>query len=165
MNLGYDTYDYEMLFGPPKREILYADDHCPILVLSEKLVKDFNHPNWACISITEMANNDSVVHPSACEVLRLKFDDTDINESGAYSREQAEQVRDFVEFHRGIGTQLLVFQCLAGISRSAGMAGAISAVYNQCDRAVFMNYDPNSRVYRLTLEAFLGPLIEGAEIM
>ena len=63
-----------MSLQEPYREVLYADDHLPMLILSEGLVKNFFHNSWWCISITETINNDTKIGGSCSKILRLKFD-------------------------------------------------------------------------------------------
>lgn len=47
---------------------------------------------------------------------------------------------------------LIICQCEAGISRSAGVAGALSKVLNKDDSKIFEDYCPNMLVYRTVLE-------------
>lgn len=51
------------------------------------------------------------------------------------------------------GIETLVFQCHTGISRSAGMAAAVSRHLGYDDMLFFRTYLPNRLVYRMTLEA------------
>ena len=101
----------------------------------------------------------------ARDVLFLKFDDIDVGYAkkfgleeddllrkfNLFSKEQAQQILDFVEKHRDCQ---IVCQCEAGISRSAGVAAALSIIYNN-DKAkwVFENrrYFPNMYVFKTIL--------------
>jgi predicted protein tyrosine phosphatase len=72
-----------------------------------------------------------------------------------FSQQQAETILLFVEGLKGI-VDLVVCQCEAGISRSAGVAGALNLIYNGNDEEFFRFYLPNRRVYRLLLETYYG---------
>lgn len=66
----------------------------------------------------------------------------------------AEKIVKFVEEYKNkVGT--IVCQCEAGISRSAGIAAALSKVLNGDDEWVFHFYVPNRTVYRKVLEKYM----------
>lgn len=73
-----------------------------------------------------------------------------------FTPEQAKQIIEFYnEWKDSVG--LVVVNCVAGISRSAGTAAALSVIAGQGDEFIFKNkrYHPNMLVYRLLLnEAF-----------
>lgn len=50
---------------------------------------------------------------------------------------------------------LIAINCEAGISRSAGVAGALSLIYNGSDQYYFDNYLPNMLVYRKILNMYM----------
>ena len=77
--------------------------------------------------------------------------------SGLFTDEHAKQIVDFVNEMKG-KIEALICHCEAGISRSSGMAAAISLVVNGSDVEIFNNpkYLPNMFVYRKTLNAFIG---------
>ena len=50
---------------------------------------------------------------------------------------------------------LIVVHCEAGISRSAGVAGALSLIMNGTDEYYFKKYLPNMFVYRKILNAYM----------
>lgn len=68
--------------------------------------------------------------------------------------EQAEDLVKFVKEFEGHIT-LIVCQCDGGLSRSAGMAAALSVIYNGpgSDSHIFNKKIPNRYVYRKILEA------------
>lgn len=90
----------------------------------------------------------------------LKKEESDGNEVDYYlwdamfSSEQAEQVLDFAEKHKNIP---IICQCEAGISRSSGMASALSVIYNNTDDWVFKNpfFKPNMAVRRMILNVYM----------
>jgi predicted protein tyrosine phosphatase len=128
------------------------------------------------ISIGDPFDKTLVIMPPSYSrkcVLRLKFHDWDdrqkivLEESSNpeaknmvyYSEEQAKQVFDFVyEFLPRI--EMIICQCEAGISRSAGMAAALSKALTGEDEYYFKHYIPNSRVYRLTLNKWMEEIIK-----
>jgi predicted protein tyrosine phosphatase len=101
--------------------------------------------------------------PACKGILRLQFHDWDdknkiifdrLNTPESrkyifYSESQAKQVFDFVQTHIK-EVECILCQCDAGISRSAGMAAALSRILNGTDEYFFKRYIPNSRVYRIT---------------
>jgi len=103
-------------------------------------------------------------------VLRLEFYDIDmlsitnagykhaIQESGGeglFTDEQALQIVDFVNEMKG-KVEVLVCHCEGGISRSSGVAAALSLMINGSDNEIFHNdkYIPNMFVYRKMLNAW-----------
>lgn len=99
---------------------------------------------------------------SRLDVLQLEFDDWDIRakrliteefkDSAAakkqifFSEEQAQKIIEFVKKYID-KVELIICQCDAGISRSAGVAAALSKCINGNDIFFFENYLPNSLVY------------------
>ena len=71
----------------------------------------------------------------------------------AFTPEFAAQVADFVSEQVRGGTGLLVINCEAGMSRSAGIAAAVSQFYNDDEMFYFAHYRPNEWVRNLVLEA------------
>ena len=53
---------------------------------------------------------------------------------------------------------MMIIQCDAGVSRSAGVAGALMKYYNGDDSEIFENpkYRPNMRCYRTMLNELEG---------
>ena len=74
-----------------------------------------------------------------------------------YNEQQAKQIFDFLQSHLA-SIELIICQCDAGISRSAGLAAALSKLLNGTDEYFFKHYIPNSRVYRLTLNCWMEQL-------
>lgn len=82
---------------------------------------------------------------------KWQFDD--VLDDRGISHKQAEQIADFVKRNRGIDT--LIVHCDAGISRSAGVAAAISHWAFGNDSGIFKNpnYNPNMQCYNFMIEA------------
>lgn len=111
---------------------------------------------------------------NCCGVLRLIFDDINtetLQVSGqlhaqGITKNQAIHLCNFVlqyqiEFaNQHIEDYAVVCQCVAGISRSAGIAAALAFVFNGCTSR-FHNAEtknPNPRVLAMCLSALLGKL-------
>lgn len=102
-------------------------------------------------------------NPSRLGVLRLSF--TDIDDINAakqigqahylMAREQAEEVVAFVRKYVN-SIETIVCQCDGGISRSSGMAAALSKILNGDDSWVFNSkeYVPNMLVYRMIINTW-----------
>lgn len=73
-----------------------------------------------------------------------------------FTENDAQQILDFVRLNAG----LVVIHCEAGISRSAGVASALSLIYNGTDQYYFDHYLPNMLVYRKILNAHMKDNIE-----
>jgi predicted protein tyrosine phosphatase len=101
--------------------------------------------------------------PHRREVLRLQFHDIEEPQpeltvvSGEVVRliteEDARSIVEFVQKHRG-SVRLIVCQCDAGMSRSAGVGAALSRWLQKEDAAFFRHYLPNQLVYRTILGAW-----------
>lgn len=97
--------------------------------------------------------------PHRLDVLSLQFHDTGdygqpLNEQMVMTEEDARRI---VAFTAGYQDRIkaIVCQCEAGVSRSAGVAAALSHWLNgeDGDRFFRANYSPNRWVYRLVSEA------------
>lgn len=91
------------------------------------------------------------------DVLRLSFFDISetVGNTTPMSEVQANEVFQFVsKWKDDIG--LIVVHCEAGISRSAGVAAALSKWINDDDMFFFETYCPNNLVYNRVLHAIYG---------
>ena len=97
-------------------------------------------------------------------ILRIMIDDIDdnhrkyINASERYTffnHEHAIKIKEFLESFPDV--YWIICQCDAGISRSSGLAAAISLFYNGDDREFFtgLRYHPNRLVYRTALNVLI----------
>lgn len=122
---------------------------------------DILHDNIAIISITDPHS------PNACDdykdehlrFLRLKFNDCEIDTEyeTSMSRSQGERVAEFINSVNG-WADLIIVQCEAGVSRSAGVCAAIMKYITGDDMPIFNSprYSPNMNCYRMTLNALMG---------
>jgi predicted protein tyrosine phosphatase len=63
-----------------------------------------------------------------------------------FDNEQAKEIIEFVEYWKD-SVDLICVNCCAGISRSAGVAAALSKILNGDDSYYFKHYLPNMFVY------------------
>jgi len=97
---------------------------------------------------------------SLLDILELQFHDYDNikwidNEFKLkfFTDYHAKKILNFVIKYEHLVETFLI-HCEAGISRSAGVAGALSVIYNKDDRKYFQSYLPNMLVYRTILEVY-----------
>ena len=72
-----------------------------------------------------------------------------------FTDQEAEQILNFVDKYK-FEVKMIIIHCEAGISRSAGVAGALSLIYNGSDQYYFDKYIPNIFVYRKILNMYMG---------
>lgn len=110
------------------------------------------------ISITDEIKHKVKINQTAFTkgIIHLYFHDVDEKFIGPekfkpFSGEQARAILGFMKDYED-EVEFVLCQCDAGISRSAGVAAALSKIYNDEDEMYFKNYIPNSLVRRLILE-------------
>lgn len=139
-----------------------------IQVFSEREIKDFKtNKEYAIISILSPGSKKlNLYMPSNClGICSLQFHDVDdifISNFSAWCSERkitpfteknAKNILSFVNIVKNY-IEILCVHCEAGISRSAGVAGALSKIYNGDDSYYFKNYIPNIYVYRVLLQIY-----------
>ena len=110
------------------------------------------------ISITtpDAADARLAESPHRLDVLRLQFHDSEDPAAGKengvilIADEQAREIVEFVARHRE-NVRLIVCQCDLGMSRSAGVAAALSRWLQDEDEVFFRHYLPNRLVYNAVL--------------
>lgn len=141
--------------------MLGSIDHLPIrfLVLGrlEVMRLDLSEPH-AVISIREPGSDlPLIAENDLCRgVLRLSFHDLDQPkgpESELFTPVHAREILAFVDLVRR-DIEALVIHCEAGISRSAGVAAALSRAFFGEDRYFFDHYIPNRLVYSTLLRVW-----------
>jgi predicted protein tyrosine phosphatase len=137
----------------------------------KNIVPNYTNGNeFAAISITTVDDDHPIYpeNPDKYKILHIFTDDFDINIHKEYfieiekklkrpvdlfSKEDAVTILNFVnecvQHNKDI---TIVCQCDAGVSRSAGVAAALSKIYNDDDEYIFKKYVPNRYVYRMILE-------------
>ena len=140
-------FEPEVLGGPTMR----------FLVLSrERVARVMPNVPYLVISITDPDKPPAAIarNPLCMGLLRLAFDDLDTEITGlvAPAQHHADEIARFVREHLS-QVDLIVTQCEAGISRSSGIAAALSRWLNGDDDEFFQRYIPNRRIYRLIRRA------------
>ena len=99
------------------------------------------------------------------QVVQFAFDDLDgppgpatqlaLGNPVLFGDEEAQEIADKVRYWHGKGVDTFVCHCDAGISRSSGVAAALSKHYNGTDLKFFNSYiyRPNMLVYTKVLNA------------
>jgi hypothetical protein len=132
----------------------------PIRVMSRADLAEpepFDRP-VALVSIRSPGGPVVEIPPSSYvrDVLRLEFDDVDDPKVGVVmTDEQARRILEFVRPHVGTDVQV-VCQCEAGVSRSAGVAVALSRIHFGHDGGFYRTHRPNPWVRRRLLRAARG---------
>jgi len=116
-------------------------------------------------AVIGVVSNDYVhpnIPPGYIDRLQLNFYDIDFTVTGypgimcsSVTKADGRKIIDFVEKNKN-NVDHFVVHCNAGISRSSGIAAALSKIYNGDDSWVFNNYRyvPNMLVYRTIIDAY-----------
>jgi predicted protein tyrosine phosphatase len=98
------------------------------------------------------------INSGALDILRLRFQDLDETEDPRdvlFSSREAIAASAFVKMWLS-RVEAIVIHCGAGVSRSVGLAAALSKVLFGNDDEFFQKGVPNRLVYRIALETFMG---------
>lgn len=129
------------------------------IIYNRNQMKDYKcNKKHLIISIKDPETEDSIIaqRDDCVGILYLAFHDFDDLSKDypgrivLFSKEHAKEILDFVAYPP-VKVDIIICQCEAGISRSAGVAGALSKIINGDDKAIFRQYLPNSLVYRTIL--------------
>lgn len=159
---------------PPLQRV-YRGPRMSFLVLGRDLAGS-TAPDlpYVVISITDPRRPEArlAASPLCRAVLRLSFHDSgqvidvpglqgpSLGPEEAMTAADARRVLHFVTPHLG-HVKLIVCQCEAGVSRSAGVAAALSRIVQGEDEYFFTHYWPNRHVYGLLLRSADDPLRPG----
>jgi len=150
----------------PLEDRIYCGEQVKLLVLSRSLAGTYvpDLP-YLVISITDPHRQDAVLadSPLLGGILRLRFNDTShldapeiadcyVGNDILMCSQDAENILNFVK-SRPPEIGLIICHCEFGISRSAGIAAALSRLLNHDDEFFFANYFPNIRAYNLLLDS------------
>lgn len=138
--------------------LVFNEESIPKAILSEShIVISIQDPSYDFVKLPKLKSRKSW--------LGLKFHDIDdrfwkdVNKSCKehnlvpFTSYHAKSILNFVnEWKNEVDTVLV--NCVAGISRSAGVAGALSKIFNGNDEYYFKHYCPNQYVYRLILNEY-----------
>lgn len=133
-----------------------------IKVFNEKDIQNYKTDEKYIVISIQDPNYDFVKLPeqkSRLDWIGFKFYDLD-KDTGVFpyskfvfTNKQAKEIVCFVEKWKN-KVDLILVNCVAGISRSAGIAGALSKILNKDDTYYFKKYLPNMLVYRKILEEY-----------
>lgn len=139
-----------------------------IIVKSQKDIESYamqeHKEKSILISIASKCMPSAMVIPCRVngikDVLFLNFNDTDCNDlvSGCIEKRDALEIKQFILKHMNdTDLDLIIVQCEAGQSRSAGVAAALMKYLWNDDTAIFNNhkYTPNMLCYRTVLNEFM----------
>lgn len=121
------------------------------LVWSRKKIEEAPPPRvpYAVVSMRNVGSPRVIGEGTQCKgVLHVAFDDVDDPRVGGTTNKQGREIWDFfVKVQPDI--QMLLCQCGEGISRSSGVAAAISRIVTGDDSAFFVH----SRILKAATEA------------
>ena len=151
-----------MTLDPDKRELLlrtYEGALYKFIVLARKHVSRISPEEpYIVISITDPKTPDANVAESGSRagLLRLKFNDTGdygqpLRDTVVMTADHARQILDFVTEHKD-DVSTIICQCEAGMSRSAGVAAALSHILQGQNKYFYANFEPNKWVYRTVID-------------
>lgn len=130
-------------------------DTLTLLVLSRELLRTFTYKQkYAVISIVDPTDNPARLEKDLNRIAALYVPFRDVEE-GQYSINsfQANLITSFVNTMLSMKVNFIVVQCELGVSRSAGVAAALSKHFNGADDLFFKHYVPNMLVYRSILNS------------
>ena len=134
-----------------------------ILVMGRKSAEQFkSKENYIMISITSPYSPiaDIELKEPLMAILRLSFHDWDNKEKEIVEKTNSLESKRMIYFNKDMAREILLFvmcyinyvnlivvHCESGISRSAGVAGAIAKCFCEDDSYYFKHYIPNMLVY------------------
>lgn len=143
---------------------IFVSSRCRVSIDIQKAEKENPENKIISICISDPGSKSVNIPIDESDVLRLSFYDLDEKYPSTsptmvlFNQEMAQQIKTFVE--QKLCDNLIIFvSCEAGISRSAGVAGALAKYFNDDDSMFFSNaskYLPNRLVYRLLLNLLNG---------
>ncbi len=126
--------------------LIYVDEHGEQAPLPSHIIISITNPDRPQANIP--------ADPACLGILRLSFWDVCNTEDPELSKimfnaEHAQQISAFVHANltKTPDLPLIICQCEAGRSRSAGVAAALSKLLTGEDEEYFKRYNPNSLVY------------------
>ena len=151
-----------MTIDREQREMLlrtYEGDQYKFIVLARKHVSRVApDEQYVVVSITDPNTPDANVaeSPNRVGLLRLKFNDTGdygqpLRDTVVMTADHARQILSFIAEHKD-DVSTIICQCEAGMSRSAGVAAAMSHILQGQNKYFYANFEPNKWVYRTILD-------------
>lgn len=158
--IGFDSIFCEtcseaLKYGFMVRAPLYENRTCSVQVLSRVLAEEFvGDKPYTMISITDTVKNPAMLKEDVNRkfLTRCVFYDV-IDGKYAMKQQDIDSVVDIVDKSLKNGIFKFVIHCERGISRSSGVAAAISKYINNESDLLFKYYAPNTDVYVKVLMA------------
>jgi predicted protein tyrosine phosphatase len=134
-----------------------------IRIFSRKAVEGFSPPKVAHAWISIISSGEEAIYiplrkPYDAGIKLVQFDNVSSSNTSciAPDTQHAREIYHFVKWvHRGIGE--LYIYCDTGLSKSAGVAAAISRIYfNTNGEFAKAPYTPNKLIYNLILDVYSG---------
>ena len=141
-----------------------------ILVMGRKSAEQFKSTeNYVMISITSPYSPQANIElkEPLMGILRLSFHDWNEKEKEIVEKTNSIESKKMIYFNKEMAQEILLFvmcyikyvdlivvHCEAGISRSAGVAGAIAKCFCGDDSYYFKHYIPNTLVYKTIVETW-----------
>ena len=133
-----------------------------IFIFDRNLVSFFSsNERYAFISIADVGSGHPLLieNENCCGVLRLHFDDMDIDlpydkipediivKRNLFNIDHAQKIKDFVN---KIDPENIAVHCNMGLSRSPAVAAALYEYFGELELAkdIFERFNPNMHVYR-----------------
>jgi len=117
----------------------------------EHIVISIQDPSFDLVSLPKQTSRKASIG--------FKFHDLDQDIPGAdvilFNVKEAKAILNFVEAWKD-KVDLICINCVAGVSRSMGVAGALGKILNGDDTYFFKHGVPNMRIYRMILENYYG---------
>ena len=131
------------------------------LVMSEREIQNYDTDKIHIIISIRSPDSLPIIMPyrkKCLDILRLSFHDLDgihvptpATHFTLFTKKDSKKIMNFVTRYI-LNIELIICQCEAGISRSAGVAAALSKIINGDNKEIFKYYLPNMLVYRKILE-------------
>lgn len=142
-----------------------------ITVYNRQTIENMEMPNvfHLIISIADPKGTFANIKTNeyTCYVLQLRFHDIDtvVKDYNDHLEPEMFQVSDaqnILQLIKVYGeAQEIIVQCEAGLSRSPGVAAALSKIINGTDSYYFKHHSGlNRRVYKMIIDSYYGPIVQ-----
>lgn len=137
-----------------ERGFYSVDDQGNEKQLEDHIIISITDPDSQPAKITTYESCKGILRLTFWDIIdteRLKNDpEAQLKYAKIFTVEDAKQIGAFVKRH--MDKKLILVHCEAGISRSAGVAAALSKFINNDDEYYFKRYHPNKTIYNILLK-------------
>ena len=118
------------------------------------IVVSFQDPSYDFVKLPELDSRLAWIGFHCCD---LDYDCGQFPYSRfLFERSHAKELLNFINTWKD-AVDLIVVNCVAGVSRSMGAGAALGKILNGDDKQFFKDGCPNMRIYRFILEEHFGP--------